>query len=103
MSRLRPGFPAACLAAIVALGLALSGCSADGAADGTTTARHDGVPFEYEVPAAFTAESVDELNSRGDVRGLRALDKVDVVAVRRLSRAARTTTRQRVLGEDVTS
>ena len=103
MSRLRPGFAAAGLATVVALGLVLSGCSADGTADGTATVRHDGVPFEYEVPAAFTAESVDDLNTRGDVRGLRALDKVDVVAVRRLSRSARAVSRQRVLGQDVTS
>jgi len=102
MSRPRSGFAAACLS-VVAAALALSGCSADGTADGTTTARHDGVPFEYEVPAAFTAESVDHLNTRGDVRGLRALDKVNVVAVRRSSRIARTVTRQRVLGQMVTS
>ncbi|HZO35414.1 MAG TPA: hypothetical protein VFB41_00915 [Solirubrobacteraceae bacterium] len=94
---------AVCLPVAVALAVVLSGCSADGTADGNVTARHDGVPFEYEVPAAFTAESVDQLNTRGDVRGLRALDKVNVVAVRRLARTTPAVRRQRVLGQDVTS
>lgn len=90
---------AACLLAIVAL----SGCGVDGTGDGEVTARHDGVPFEYDVPAAFTAESIDREATRGEVRGLRALDKVNVIAVRRLSRSTRATTRQRVLGKRVTS
>jgi hypothetical protein len=94
--------PAAVLAAALLAGL--SGCAADGTSNGNVAVRPEGLPFSFEVPADFTHATVDEANTRGSVVALRALDKVDVVAVRRLAPGARRTeTRLTVLGKDVVS
>lgn len=93
--------PAAVLAAA-----ALGGCSAsEGAGTSELTFSEPGVPFSFRVPAEFTAAPVDELNSRGDVVALRALDKTSVIAVRRVGGrlTVRRDTRLRVLGREVTS
>ncbi len=90
------------LAAALVAGLA--GCSADGTSNADATVKPEGLPFTFKVPAEFTDATVDELNSRGDVVAVRALDKVDVIAVRRLPAGARRAeTKLRVLGKDVTS
>ena len=82
----------------------LAGCAAEGSTGGDRTFRDEGVPFTFTHPPSFTDEDVDLANSRGDVVAVRALDKVDVIAVRRLPAGARArTVRLRVLGEDVTS
>lgn len=94
----------ACLAALLALGAgALAGCSADGTANGDVTFSDSAVPFTFEHPADFTDEDVDAGNSRGEVVAVRALDKVDVLAVRRMPAGTKREVRQRVLGKDVTS
>jgi hypothetical protein len=95
---------AVCLAAVFALAAALAGCAADGTSNGDVTFARDGVPFTFQVPADFTAESVDAENSRGSVVAVRALDKVNVVAVRRVTTPPTgTPKRLRVLGKPVTS
>ena len=94
---------AACLWAILALALALSGCSADGTSNGDVTVRRADLPFTFRVPADFTAESVDRDNTRGDVVALRALDKVNVIAVRRVAAGTKSRRTLRVLGQRVTS
>jgi hypothetical protein len=89
--------------AAFALGGAVSGCAADGTSNGDVTFKDQQVPFTFRHPADFTSEKVDAVNSRGEVVALRALDKVDVLAVRRVDAAGRVETRLRVLGKDVTS
>lgn len=84
----------------------LGGCSAsEGAGTGELTFSEPGVPLSFRVPADFTDSPVDELNSRGDVVALRALDKTSVIAVRRVGGrlTARRDTRLRILGREVTS
>lgn len=110
--------PVAVLAAAV-----LAGCGnpvSDTA--GTSTFRADGVPFQFRHPAAFLPGDVDRGNTRGEVLAVRALDKVNLLGVRRLPGGAdpvpggsgRTRTiggrdvtltdvRHRVLRRDVTS
>jgi hypothetical protein len=86
--------------------LALGGCSAAGEAGGERTLAHPGVPFTVQVPADFTPAGVDEENSRGDVVAGVGLDKLDVVAIRRLAPDARlpsTDVTHRVEGATVTS
>ena len=103
MPRPRPG-RAACLTAILGFAVALAGCSADGTSNGDVAFARDGVPFTFRLPADFTAESVDVENSRGTVVAVRALDKVDLVAVRRVTATPTgAPERLRVLGKRVTS
>ena len=71
--------PAAALVAV-----AVGGCSAAGEASGERTIDESGVPFTFRVPADFTVESVDQFDSRGDVVAAAGIDKLDVIALRRL-------------------
>ena len=62
------------------------------------------MPLTFEVDALFTEETVDELNSRGDVIAGYGLSKVDVIALRRVSgELPEGPQRHEVLGKDVTS
>ncbi|HVW17532.1 MAG TPA: hypothetical protein VHB30_04740, partial [Solirubrobacteraceae bacterium] len=90
---------------LVALAAALGGCSAEGVSTADVTVRADGVPFTFEVPPEFTDEQVGERDTRGDVVLVRALDKVDVIAVRRVGGATLPAgdVPGRVLGKAVTS
>ena len=66
------------------LALAIGGCSAAGEASGERTVDESGVPFTFRVPADFTEEPIDDFDSRGDVLAAAGIDKVDLIAVRRL-------------------
>ncbi len=72
------------LAALACAGLA--GCSAAGEATGDRTFSDDDVPFTFRVPAEFIEASIDQFDSRGDVVAAVGIDKLDVIAVRRLAR-----------------
>ena len=76
-------------AALAALALALGGCSAAGDATGDRTFSARAVPFTFLLPADFTKAAVDQLNSRGDVVAGAGIDKLDVIAVRRIPAARR--------------
>jgi hypothetical protein len=93
------------LTASVLAAVALAGCSAEGTSTADVTFSDPGVPFSFRLPPAFTDEKVDAINSRGDVVAVRALDKVNVIAVRRVGGrlTAPRETRLRILGKDVTS
>ncbi len=96
-----------CCAAAAAAALALGGCSGDlGQGGGDRTVSAAQVPFTFTVPAAFSRESIDELASRGDVLAAVGIDKVDVIAVRRIppgTTVPRGDVRHRVLGHAVAS
>ena len=71
---------------VVALAsVALAGCSASGEPSGDRTFSDSDVPFTFRIPVDFTTESVDQFDSRGDVVAAAGIDKVDVVAVRRVA------------------
>ena len=96
------------LALAGAVAAAVGGCGElqeDGTDEGAVTFRDEAVPFTFRHPATFTEETVDSLNSRGDVVAVRALDKTSVLAVRRVGDRLRGTreTRLEVLGRPVTS
>jgi len=89
-------------AALVSLALAALGVA--GCSDESGTFDDPHVPFTFALPAKFTKESVDRLNSRGDVVAVVALDKVNAIGVRRVPATfLRTETKLRVLGDAVTS
>lgn len=94
---------AACLAAVAVLAFALPGCGAEGTSDGEVRFDEPDVPFTFEHPADFTDEDVAEGDSRGRVVAVRALDKVDVLAVRRVAAGPVRVVRQTILGKAVTS
>lgn len=83
----------------------LAGCEGvDAGAGGTRTFEQAGVPLTFEVDATFTEESVDELNSRGNVIAGYGLSKVDVIALRRVDgELPAGPQRHVVLGKRVTS
>jgi len=55
------------------------------------------------VPAAFTDETVDDANSRGEVVAVAGLTKVDAIAVRRVTAPPPGPQRLEILGQAVTS
>lgn len=73
---------------MVVAAAALSGCTADGMSSKDVTFKKASVPFTFRIDPAFTDEKVDDADTHGDVVAIRALDKVDVVAVRRVGSAA---------------
>ncbi len=81
------------------------GCEGvDEGAGGTRTFEERGVPLTFEVDALFTEESVDVLNSAGDVIAGYGLSKVDVIALRRITGPLpEGPQRHEVLGKEVTS
>lgn len=83
----------------------LAGCEGvDEGSGGTRTFDEAGVPLTFEVDALFTEESVDELNSSGDVIAGYGLSKVDVIALRRIEgELPDGPQRHEVLGKQVTS
>ena len=83
----------------------LAGCEGvDEPSAGTRTFEDESVPLTFEVDAFFTEETVDALNSRGDVIVGYGLSKVDVIALRRFTGQLPTgPQRHEVLGKDVTS
>ena len=85
--------------------LLLSGCEGvDEGAGGTRTFQEEGVPLTFEVDVMFTEETVDDLNSAGDVIAGYGLSKVDVIALRRIDGAPpEGPQRHEVLGKQVTS
>jgi hypothetical protein len=64
--------------------LALGGCSAAGETSGSRTFSDGEVPFTFDVPADFTKQPVDQFDSRGDVVAAAGVDKLDLIAVRRI-------------------
>ena len=70
--------------ALMLISLAVGGCSASGESTGSHTFSDDAVPFTFHVPVEFTKESVDQFDTRGDVVSAVGVDKVDVIAVRRI-------------------
>ena len=85
---------------------AIGGCSAAGEPSGARTVSDAQVPFTFKVPADFTKASVDQFESRGDVVAAVGVDKLDVVAVRRLPATAkvpRGDVPHRTFGQAVTS
>ena len=71
--------PALALAAV-----AIGGCSVAGEPTGARTFSDDQLPFTFHIPADFTKESVDQFDSSGDVVAAAGVDKLDVIAVRRI-------------------
>src|SRR4051812_36258460 len=69
--------------------LEIGGCSAAGETSGARTFKDSDVPFTFHMPADFTKESVDEFDSRGDVVAAAGVDKLDLIAVRRIPTGVR--------------
>jgi hypothetical protein len=90
----------------VLVAAAIGGCSAAGEASGERTIDDASAPFTFRVPADFTEESVDDFDTRGEVLAAAGIDKLDVIALRRLGpgqRVPRGDVPHRVQGEAVTS
>ena len=83
----------------------LTGCEGlDEGSGGTRTFEKEDVPLTFEVDALFTEESVDALNSNGDVIAGYGLSKVDVIALRRVDGDVPSgPQRHEILGKEVTS
>lgn len=73
------------LAGAIAVACVLAGCSAAGETSGSRTIDDSDVPFTFKVPADFTKEPVDQFDSRGDVVVAAGVDKLDLIAVRRIA------------------
>jgi hypothetical protein len=75
--------------AFALLALTIGGCSAAGETSGARTIDDRDVPFTFQVPADFTKEPVDQFDSRGDVLAAAGVDKLDLIAVRRIAPGVR--------------
>jgi hypothetical protein len=80
---------AAGVCALVLAAVVLGGCSAAGETSGSRTIDVSEVPFTFNVPADFTKEPVDQFDSRGDVVAAAGIDKLDLIAVRRIAPGVR--------------
>ncbi len=68
----------------------LAGCGDPSGESGgaTSTFREADVPFTFRHPAEFVSGKVDRGATRGEVLGIRAIDKVNLLGVRRVDSAA---------------
>ena len=92
--------------ALALVATAIGGCSAAGEASGERTIDDSAAPFTFRVPADFTEEPVDEFDTHGDVVAAAGIDKLDVIALRRVvagQPVPRADMPHRVQGEAVTS